>query len=278
MSSIVIPQNLVKEVLIASCGYLADDTSTLRTCCLLSRDFMDSARRTLFDTIHIENSRRTFDSFAIFLIQNPHIGCYIRRLKLSGHDIDYEFQYMMRHTATPPRAILSMDTLASILIRLPNLHILEFRHLRFTPGLFKQSLRPISLQKLLFSFVGSRSDRLDNFTNILALFSNVEILHIGAMELRLTGSPMDQETVINELLGVPELRELKAQQLELYTGNPTLQLMCNIILKTPSVNTHLDMHALSGLERNRSLRTVNTEMWASYPAPRPGYDASNTRF
>lgn len=142
------------------------DVPSLKSCSLVSREWLNPVRRRLFQTFRVMSGRntRSFDAFLVFLNYAQGVCASVRELHLTGFDT-------YSHSG-----VISHYLLTTILDHLPSLQTLSITRCYWSPstgysGHALKFLRKLSIRTLfLFDFI--------HFVNILSLFSSIEELDV----------------------------------------------------------------------------------------------------
>ncbi|TCD59868.1 hypothetical protein EIP91_011277 [Steccherinum ochraceum] len=221
-----VPLELVQEII----GQLRGEAKTLKACTGVSRQWFDSARRYLFQTVAVRvpldaDTHHGFTEFLAFLRANSYQGHHIQSLYLSTTNA----------WNTDRRISLCKHDLQEILLATPNLRrlVLLIRSRGCNKQCNGRSLvsRPIHLKTLLFD-VGSHEDDLGDVLDILRLFGEVDLLNVPSV--RPTAKMNNLKDQIRAL-GPPEHLRIRALT-TVYDGG-TGGLFLEIAQLTPSVDT-----------------------------------------
>ncbi|PSR82741.1 hypothetical protein PHLCEN_2v5972 [Hermanssonia centrifuga] len=156
------PKELIDMVL----DCVGRDVPSLKSCSLVSREWLDPARRRLFQTFQVMSGRntRSFDAFLVFLNYAQGICASVQELHLTGFDT---------HSHS---GVISHYLFRTILDQLPSLQTLSITRCYWSPstgysGHALKFLRKLSIRTLfLFDFI--------HFVDILSLFSSIEELDV----------------------------------------------------------------------------------------------------
>lgn len=182
------PQELINTTI----DYLQYDKAALQKCCLVHRSWLDTARFHLFRSLRVSNAPhnpiskksketampKNFQAFLAFISYEASDGfCQsVRTLFMIGDEKDQD-----RDTRTP----VDTQMLASILMKLPNLRVLDLGRVRFQERGFLTSHIPTTrfcLDMLSLNFVGSREDPLSSLCSILGIFAELGLLRASYVD------------------------------------------------------------------------------------------------
>jgi hypothetical protein len=237
------PQELIDTTI----DYLQHDKTALQKCCLVHPMWLDTARFHLFRALRVSNAPhnalskrkegampKNFQAFLAFISYEASDGfcASVRTLFMIGDEKDQD-----RDTRTP----VDTQMLASILMRLPQLRVLDLQRVRFQERGFLTSHIPTTrfrLDMLSLNFVGSREDPLSSLLSILGLFQELGMLRASYVDgLRESADVVALRNPSIAALAA-HLRVLRAS-LKGWPGTsqfPTVQIFLNLMRKSETVN------------------------------------------
>lgn len=184
-------QSFPQELINTTIDYLQHDKAALQKCSLVHPMWLDTARFHLFRSLRISNAPqntmskrkeaampKNFQAFLAFISYEASEGfcTSVRTLFMIGDEKDQD-----RDTRTP----VDTQMLASILMKLPQLRVLDLQRVRFQERGFLTSHIPATrfrLDMLSLNFVGSREDPLSSLLGILGLFSQLGMLRVSYID------------------------------------------------------------------------------------------------
>ena len=241
-------QSFPQELINTTIDYLQYDKVALQKCCLVHPEWLDSARFHLFRSLRVSNAPhstvgkrkegatpKNFQAFLAFISYEASEGfCKsVRTLFMIGDEKDQD-----RDTRTP----VDTQMLASILMRLPQLRVLDLQRVRFQERGFLTSHIPSTrfrLDLLSLNFVGSREDPVSSLIGVLGLFGELGMLRASYVDgLR---ENADVITLRNPSIVTlaAHLRILRAS-LKGWPGAsqfPTVQVFVNMMRKSETVES-----------------------------------------
>lgn len=176
---------------------LAHDSATLKTCSLVCHAFRSLCQHYLYNLLCIRDSRRQFrqhpypilrgqlQAFASFIttVASSVFCLNVHTLCLLGNEEQHPLQ---PETA---KSLISDTMLASLLVHLPNVRILELSRVSFTafaPGQHSPypslPLGNLKLSMLTINHVDFGDQSPHALLSVLGLFSTIDILRIGYVE------------------------------------------------------------------------------------------------
>ncbi|KAI0792091.1 hypothetical protein C8Q75DRAFT_805134 [Abortiporus biennis] len=261
-----LPQELIDNVI----DHLHFDKTTLRSCVLVSRQWVTSSRIHLFRELTIKSDSFSSTGSLALLEQTSTFSTYTRHLTLAGLDNGLPFLYHLRPSLPAP-------ILGAILSQMPNVKSLTLQYLSFGEQTDSvKELSPIKQKRDLISLrlenIGTDDEQAKDLLDILDFFGtvkNVSVtdmmlnseswkgsildghggnknLHIMSLSIGEQPSSFDHVGILKTFSWLPNVRSVQSLSLICGGHNETIALG-RLISTTGDSLKNLDLHSLSSL-------------------------------
>ncbi|TCD64421.1 hypothetical protein EIP91_004102 [Steccherinum ochraceum] len=170
--------------------HLARDQPSLKSCSLVSRAWVYSARVHLFSKVYLESDGNDdrCEQYVELLGDSPHVCAFVRQLVLATSPRRRWYASGTRITPT---------LLIGLLTRIPNLHAIEFCGVNFAGAQYQPPMpSAFTMDHITFTDVGFPGmDTAHDWTRILSVFSSIghltvhtELPHIHHLPPKITTS------------------------------------------------------------------------------------------